>query len=79
MSTPGWTWSQANPAARSDARACRAASECALAAAAAAAAVEFPPNTSVSSDAAARLNDSETCCQVAPASSIALVMCAIVQ
>jgi hypothetical protein len=50
-----------------------------LAAAAAAAAVEFPPNTSVSSDAAARLNDSETCCQVAPASSIALVMRAIVQ
>jgi hypothetical protein len=50
-----------------------------LVAASAAACVELPPHTSVNSDAAARLNDSATCCQVAPASSITLVMCAIVQ
>jgi hypothetical protein len=50
-----------------------------LVAAAAAARVERPSNTSVSSDAAARLNDSATCCQVAPDCSIARVICAIVQ
>jgi hypothetical protein len=61
------------------ARACRAASECALVAASAAARVELPPHTSVNSDAAARLNDSATCCQVAPDASRARVICAIVQ
>jgi hypothetical protein len=47
--------------------------------AATAARVGLPSNTSVSSDAAARLKDSATCCQLAPESSRAKVICAIVQ